>query len=464
MKPAAALCVLALAALGLSAGPAHAHASDQALVLLLPTDIYIAAGAAAVALTVLMLAVLPDRTVGILFRPLPLGLRLPRRGRGLTSLAAAALLLALVWIGFTGTHDPLRNPLPLVVWTLFWVGFVILQGLVGDLWAWVNPWTGPAALLRRLGLRPPLRLPSRLGHWPAVAVFLGFGLFLLADPAPADPDRLARVVVLYWLGTLLAVLLFGPRWLIRAEAMTVFLRAYARIGLLGATRARLGAGLWGWKVLNAPVPPLVLAVFMVAMLASGSFDGLNETFWWLARLGVNPLEFPGRSAVVMQNAVGLIAANCALVAAFALAVWLGLALNRSGLAPGLAFRAFAPTLLPIALGYHIAHYLTALLVDGQYALAAATDPLGRGADLLGLGDFHVTTGFFNTPSSVQAIWLTQAGAVVAGHIVAVLLAHATAVRHFGSRRSAALSQVPLALFMIAYTFFGLWLLASPRGA
>jgi hypothetical protein len=48
--------------------------------------------------------------------------------------------------------------------------------------------------------------------------------------------------------------------------------------------------------------------------------------------------------------------------------------------------------------------------------------------------------------------------------VAVLLAHATAVRHFGSRRSAALSQVPLALFMIAYTFFGLWLLASPRGA
>jgi len=26
-----------------------------------------------------------------------------------------------------------------------------------------------------------------------------------------------------------------------------------------------------------------------------------------------------------------------------------------------------------------------------------------------------------------------------------------------------LAQAPLAAFMIAYTFFGLWLLASPRG-
>jgi len=26
------------------------------------------------------------------------------------------------------------------------------------------------------------------------------------------------------------------------------------------------------------------------------------------------------------------------------------------------------------------------------------------------------------------------------------------------------SQIPMALFMIAYTFFGLWLLAAPRGA
>ena len=106
---------------------------------------------------------------------------------------------------------------------------------------------------------------------------------------------------------------------------------------------------------------------------------------------------------------------------------------------------------------------TAILVDGQYALVALSDPLGRGHDLLGLGEFYVTTGFFNTPASVRAIWLSQAGAVVAGHVVSVMLAHGNAVRAFGSGRRAALSQAPLVLFMVAYTVFGLWLLASPRG-
>ena len=89
--------------------------------------------------------------------------------------------------------------------------------------------------------------------------------------------------------------------------------------------------------------------------------------------------------------------------------------------------------------------------------------MATGQDLLGLGTFYVTTGFFNTQASVRAIFLVQAGAVVFGHVLAILLAHAVAVRHFGTNRRAALSQAPLALFMILYTLFGLWLLASPRG-
>jgi hypothetical protein len=48
-------------------------------------------------------------------------------------------------------------------------------------------------------------------------------------------------------------------------------------------------------------------------------------------------------------------------------------------------------------------------------------------------------------------------------VIAILLAHALAVRGHGNNWRAILGQAPLALFMIAYTFFGLWLLASPRG-
>ncbi len=204
-------------------------------------------------------------------------------------------------------------------------------------------------------------------------------------------------------------------------------------------------------------------MYVLLLLGTGSFDGLNETFWWFSLIGINPLEFPGRSAVIVQNTVGLLLANVALILIFALFVWAGLVLAKADIALGLAFRLFAPTILPIALGYHVAHYLTAFMVDAQYVPPALSDPMGRGGDILGLGTYYVTTGFFNTQDTVRAIWLSQAAAVVFGHVVAILAAHAVAVRAFGPGRRAVLSQVPLAVFMIAYTFFGLWLLASPRG-
>lgn len=451
--------------MSLKAGPVQAHAAEQGFVLLLPTDVYIGAGVACVALTVLLLALLPGSVLAAAFRPIPL-LRFPARPRVrlVTSMSAFCVLFALIWAGLNGPRDPLTNPLPLFVWTVFWVGLVAVQGLFGNLWAWIDPWSGPVAATRRLlGVRPVLRLPSRLGHSGAILTFLAFVAILLADPAPSDPARLAGYVLGYWFFTYMVLLTFGPRWMYRGEGFSVLMRSYARLSLFGRAGRRSAIGLTGWRALRRGRPPLGIALFMLLMLGSGSFDGLNETFWWLARIGVNPLEFPGRSAVILQNVAGLLIANAALVAVFALCVRAGLWLIGARMGLREAFCLFAPSILPIALGYHIAHYLTSFLVDGQYALAALNDPLARGDDLLGLGTFYVTTGFFNTQDTVRVIWLTQAGAVVIGHVLAVMMAHAIALRSFGGTRRAAISQAPLAVFMVLYTLFGLWLLASPRG-
>ncbi|MEO1137946.1 MAG: hypothetical protein AAFW87_00685 [Pseudomonadota bacterium] len=441
-----------------------AHAAEQGFVLLLPTDVYIFAGVASVALTVVLLAVLPVRAGEALFRPFKLVRRVQWPLRNLTSVLATCLLVFAVWRGFIGPRDPLSNPMPLLVWTVWWVAMVTLQGVFGNIWRWANPWMGLATLLSwATGLRAPLRYPRWLGHWPAVLGFLGFAAFLLSDPAPADPARLATFVGLYWYAALFGLVLFGPAWMVRGEWMTVMMRAYGRMGLVGRARGRLAFGLWGWQAIARPGPSLSLAVLMILLLGTGSFDGLNETFWWIGQLGLNPLEFPGRSAVVWQNFFGLLTANAALLVAFVVCLWLGerLAGTKRGLRD--AFCLFAPSILPIALGYHVAHYLTSFLVDGQYVVKFLNDPLNNGAHVLGIQPFYVTTGFFNTPGTVKVIWLTQAGAVVVGHVVAILLAHALALRDSGSTRRAVLGQAPLAVFMIAYTFFGLWLLASPRG-
>ena len=452
-------------ALGASghATPAQAHASEQGFVLLLPTDLYISAGTAVVALTILLLIAVPGGALARLFRPVKLW-RTRGAGARVTSLLSTCVLLWLIWVGTSGPRDPLSKPMPLAFWTVFWIGLVSVQGVVGDIWRWINPWSGMAALIRQaLGVRPVLHWPARWGRLPALVGFLAFAGFLLADPAPSDPARLARLVGLYWLSTLIAVLLFGPRWLICGEAMTVLMRSYGRMGLLGRTGQRLALGLPGWQTARRGAPPLGAALFVLLLLGSGSFDGLNETFWWLSVLGLNPLEFPGRSAIILQTLAGLAAVNLALIAGYGVSVWLGLRLTRGAVGFAVAFRALAPSMLPIALGYHVAHYLPSFLVDIQYAVAAATDPWANGADWLGLGTFYVTTGFFNTQDTVRVIWMSQAAAVVLGHVLAVLLAHLMAARLFAVHRLAALSQAPLALFMVGYTLFGLWLLASPRG-
>ena len=117
--------------------------------------------------------------------------------------------------------------------------------------------------------------------------------------------------------------------------------------------------------------------------------------------------------------------------------------------------------MPIALAFHFSHYLTALLVNAQYALAAASDPFGTGRDVLSLGHFHVTTSFLSTYEGTWAIWNAQTASIVIGHGLAVLMAHELARRAVADNRALLLSQLPLAALMVAYTLFGLWLLSTP---
>ena len=133
----------------------------------------------------------------------------------------------------------------------------------------------------------------------------------------------------------------------------------------------------GAQIVAMPALGPGAAAFVALMLASVSFDGLRDTFRWLAFLGINPLEFPGRSAVVRANTLGLARRlgadrSPSILAAIALGRRLaGARRGRFWAEAGPAMLAF----LPIAAGYHAAHYLTALLGGGQYLIAALNDPL-----------------------------------------------------------------------------------------
>jgi hypothetical protein len=444
---------------------ALAHAGERALVLLLPTGHAILGGTLAVAATFLALLAVPDAAIRRLFGARRAIAAVPGWLPTVSSACSFGILVLLVAAGFTGTRDPLENPLPLAVWTLWWGGLTAAHALLGNLWAALNPWRAPYRMLRRLlhVEASPLTYPGWLGRWPAVALFLAFAWFELIDPAPDDPERLAVAVSVYAGVTLAGMLLFGERaWLERAEAFAVFFRFIALLAPLQADRQRrLHMTPPGTALARTEPLSLDATLFVLLTLATVSFDGLSKTFWWLGLGGINPLEFPGRTAVMGRNSLGLVSTWAALASAYALAVWLGGRLAGSRLPAPSLLGGFVLSILPISIAYHIAHYLPAFLVNAQYALAALGDPFSKGWNLLGLAERPVHTSFLSDYHSVAVLWFAEAAIVVLGHILAVLVAHAQAVERFGGGRAAPASQLPLALLMIGYTAFGLWLLAAP---
>ena len=82
-------------------------------------------------------------------------------------------------------------------------------------------------------------------------------------------------------------------------------------------------------------------------------------------------------------------------------------------------------LLPIAVGYLIAHYLTYLLIDGQGIIVAISDPFQRGWDLFGTA-FHEPSGAWLPPGLV---WTVQLAAVVGGHMLGAWAGHVNAPAH-----------------------------------
>jgi len=113
--------------------------------------------------------------------------------------------------------------------------------------------------------------------------------------------------------------------------------------------------------------------------------------------------------------------------------------------------------VPIAIAYHLAHYFTYLLIQGQLLIRLASDPLGLGWDLFGTVRYRPDIGIVGA----RAVWYTAVAAIVAGHVIAVYVAHAVALREYRDRRAALRSQLPMLVLMVGYTVVSLWIIAQP---
>jgi hypothetical protein len=116
---------------------------------------------------------------------------------------------------------------------------------------------------------------------------------------------------------------------------------------------------------------------------------------------------------------------------------------------------FVLSLVPIAFVYLVAHYFSLFVVQGQYTIPLLSDPLGRGWDVLGTAGWAPSL----TPLSPNTIWYVQVGALVAGHVAGLAVAHDRAIVVFAERRDAMRSQYAMLALMVLYTVGGLWVLS-----
>ena len=395
------------------------------------------------------------------WRPLPGGIGRVLGSRAVEVICGAlgVLLLAFVLVsGYDGPDTPLDNFAPTFIFIIFWVGLVFASVLFGDLFRAFNPWRAIGRVLfRDRRLRD---YPESWGRWPAAIGLLGFTWIELGSGWGEEPATLATAVAGYSVLTLVFMGVFGVEpWSRLGETFSVYFNLFSRLSVFETRDRVVGTRpfLAGLPKLD-PVPGTVGMV--IVMIGSVTFDGLSQGQLWkdlAVQLndGFETLGFSLETTPKLVAAVGL-AIGVGIAGGF---YALGIEGARSvggDLDAERLRRAFAHSLVPIAMVYVAAHYLTFLLFEGQSIFYLASDPLGQGWNLFGTANSAIDYGLL----SQNASWYLQVGFVVLGHVAALVLAHDRALVLYPDAKLAVRSQYWMLAIMVGFTSLALWLLAQ----
>ena len=304
---------------------------------------------------------------------------------------------------------------------------------------------------------------------------IGLAFFVWLELVPViSAATLSVVLVGYTLLTVALMAQFGrDEWRAQGETFTVWFRTLNRLAPFGVVPAARTA-----EAGDEADPDAVDATVVERRpFATGLLRGpWSMALVALCAVGVASIIFDGLSQTVafasVFGAPGLVPKTLLLLGWLAIVTGAALAVGRL-----VSVGAIGAGLLPIAVGYLIAHYLTYLLINGQYVIVAVSDPLQQGWDLFGTA-FFIPTYDWLPPGLV---WTAQLAAVVGGHMIGAWAGHVTAQRDMeslasrptrdmrhrkipgatnGAPRDVRMREIPLAVVMVALTTITLWSLGQ----
>jgi hypothetical protein len=435
---------------------AQAHGFEERYDLPVPLA-YVIVGACAMVLLTFVVALVFVRRPAT---PIPFGMSLSKPAplhplawliKVFSLFLFALTLVAALW----GTNDPLMNLAPTMVWIIGWIGLSFVVIAVGNIWPVLDPWRSSFELLntcaQKFSIQRGLALgwpwPTWLGLWPAAAFLLVWCALEVIYPLATSPFKLGCVLVGWTLINLAGMVCFGREvWQAHADFFAVYF-------------SRLARTFRPCSVATESEPTAGHIAVVLAMLATVLFDGLHGGSAWLVFEGVLKatilkwLDINGYVA----GTLGLLSVWVTFLLAYVLTCHISAGTTSSAVSGTKIAHQMAPTLIPIAAAYLIAHNFSNLLIQGQNIIALLSDPLGRQWDILGTAKFYADISVVDA----KLTWLVAVTAIVVGHVLSIWQAHRVALSWGLPTRRTALATLPLTALMMAYTAISLVVIAAP---
>lgn len=469
----------------MTGGDLLAHGIGGQKDLPIPLNLTIAGGVAALVISFTVLAVAwrkPRYDAARDGRPAPVALQRLVASSGFRIALRVFGMVLFLFAGFCAVfgRDSAINPFFGIFYIWLWVGLVPMSLLFGPFYRAISPVRTINLLFATLARTDPdeglYRYPARLGLWPAAIGLYAFVWLELVYPFMAELGAVRFWCAVYVAIMLIGGALFGNTFYAHADPFEVY---STLVGKLSVWAVRDGQLLLRSPLANLSSVAAVPGLFgvMGVLFGSTGFDSFGESIPW-----VTFVQGSSINGEILKNLALLVFCLGAMAVLSVGSMLTGVddpdrasrtwpsrsewrtpwrAVGPAAHAFAGAFRArahlpsaFAFSLVPIVVGYVIAHYLTYLLEIGSRTLRQASDPLSKGWNILGTGDLGNFAWLSYHPTLLATIKVL---AVVTGHVLAAIVAHDRALRLLPERHQLT-GQLPLLFAMVGFTGGGLYLL------
>ena len=449
-----------------------AHGVGGSKDLPLPTELAVAGAVAALTISFTVLAVAwrsPRYDAATSGRPAPawLSRMVDAPAFGIATRTVGFAVFAFAAMAAVLGQDRLTNPIFGIFYVWWWVGLVPLSLLFGPVYKALSPVrTINAAFAKVSGTDPDKGMftyPERLGYWPAALGLFAFVWLELVYPYSTELGPVRLWCAAYVAAMLLGGALFGSTFYARADPFEVYSTLVGKLSVWGRRPTGDTAGQPedgpDQLVIRSPlanldtveVRPGLVGVAAV-LFGSTAFDSFKDSSIWIRFIQNNETISSSRALVDVANNLALLSFCVGVGLIFAVGTMLtsvGPETRRRDLP-----NRFGHSIVPIIVGYIVAHYLTYLVEYGQQTLIQVSDPFSNGSDWFGTADWKPNYWFTYHPTLLASIKVL---AVIVGHVVGVIAAHERAVRLLPAKHQLT-GQLPLLVAMIAFTVGGLLLL------